>query len=187
MIVNWKKCLKNLKNCVKSNLQIITQYDIIRVRKGVLSMANYTAQQIADWFLTYNQLYVIDEEAEMISNLKLQKLLYYAQGTYLGIKGEKLFEDPILAWKHGPVVETIYYKYKSNGCKGIPAENIDVPDIDPETRSILKSVYETFGQFSAWKLRDMTHEETPWQKTVQSEVIDTNLIKDYFLENYIEA
>lgn len=150
-------------------------------------MARYTAQQIADWFLTHNQMYVIDEDAEMISPLKLQKLLYYAQGTYLGIKGEKLFDDPILAWKHGPVVEGIYYRYKNYGYHGIPAEDIAAPDIDKETQSILQSVYETFGQFSAWKLRDMTHDETPWQNTPQGEVMDTNMIKDYFVENYIES
>lgn len=150
-------------------------------------MARYTAQQIADWFLTHNQMYVIDEDAEMISPLKLQKLLYYAQGTYLGIKGEKLFDDPILAWKHGPVVEGIYYRYKNYGYHGIPAEDIAAPDIDKETQSILQSVYETFGQFSAWKLRDMTHDETPWQNTPQGEAMDTNMIKDYFVENYIES
>lgn len=150
-------------------------------------MARYTAQQIADWFLTHNQMYVVDEDAEMISPLKLQKLLYYAQGTYLGIKGEKLFDDPILAWKHGPVVESIYHRYKNYGYHGIPAEDIAVPDIDKETQSILQSVYETFGQFSAWKLRDMTHDETPWQNTPQGSVMDTDMIKDYFVENYIES
>jgi uncharacterized phage-associated protein len=41
---------------------------------------------------------------DVISNLKLQKLLYYAQGFYLAIYGKALFEEDIVAWEHGPVV-----------------------------------------------------------------------------------
>ena len=130
----------------------------------------------------------IDETgSDLISNLKLQKLLYYAQGVYLAITGEKLFSDDILAWKHGPVVEAVYYTYKSNGSNGIDYdENFDFSKFDKKTENILEAVYDNFAQYSAWKLREMTHQETPWQNTPQSEVIDPNLIRDYFEENYVE-
>ena len=75
-------------------------------------MAYTTAENVAKWFLIRN---ATEEEngADGISNLKLQKLLYYAQGCTLALKNAPLFDDPIVAWQHGPVVESIYHKYKS--------------------------------------------------------------------------
>lgn len=68
-----KNSLKIAKNKLEYDLQNRTKCDIIGLRKGVLNMANYTAQQIADWFLAYNQLQVGEDGAELISNLKLKK------------------------------------------------------------------------------------------------------------------
>ena len=65
-------------------------------------------------------------------------------------------------------------------------ENFDFSKFDKKTENILEAVYDNFAQYSAWKLREMTHQETPWQNTPQSEVIDPNLIRDYFEENYVE-
>ena len=56
-----------------------------------------------------------------------------------------------------------------------------------EENGILEDVYDEFGQYSAWKLRNMTHEETPWQSTPQNEVISQAAIADYFRANYVEA
>lgn len=155
------------------------------IKKGDQKMA-YTASVIANWFLARNK----EEESEgadMISNLKLQKLLYYAQGCTLAITDEPLFNDDIYAWKHGPVVESVYHNYKSFGSNGIEFnEPFDFKSICTKISDILESVYQTFGQFSAWKLRNMTHEETPWKNTVQGCVIDKDLIKLFFKENYIE-
>jgi uncharacterized phage-associated protein len=124
-------------------------------------------------------------DGELISNMKLQKLLYYAQGAYLAITGNVLFDDPIVAWKHGPVVEVVYHKYKGFGSSGIEYDGSDLPEFDDETESILNQVYEVFGQYSAWKLRELTHSEAPWNFAEQGEVIDLTLIKEYFSRNYI--
>lgn len=147
----------------------------------------YTASDIAKWFLAYNRNIMAEGDAEFISNLKLQKLLYYAQGTYYAITGGLLFAEPIKAWRHGPVVESVYHEYKSNGANGINFdEEFDFSRFDPETEGILEEVYNYFGQYSAWKLRNMTHEERPWKETEINDIIDTGLIKDYFLEEYVE-
>lgn len=147
----------------------------------------YTASDIAKWFLAYNRNIMAEGDAEFISNLKLQKLLYYAQGTYYAITGGLLFAEPIKAWRHGPVVESVYHEYKSNGANGIDFdEEFDFSRFDPETEGILEEVYNYFGQYSAWKLRNMTQEERPWKETEINDIIDTGLIKDYFLEEYVE-
>lgn len=130
-------------------------------------MAKYTAEIIAKWLLKYNEFVrnIENEDTDQISNLKLQKLLYYCQGAFLALKDEKLFEDDILAWTHGPVIEKIYQEYKKFGSNGIT----EIPDyevfIDDETDEILRNTYNTFARYSAWGLRNLTHNETPWKET----------------------
>ena len=148
--------------------------------------AAYSAMQIAYWFLARNRIAVADLDAELISNMKLQKLLYYAQGAYLAITGRILFSEPILAWTHGPVVESVYHAFKKYGNNGIDYDGFNLPEFDNETETILEQVYGIFGQYSAWKLREMTHEETPWKSTEQGKEINREIIRDYFLENYID-
>ena len=149
----------------------------------------YTAETIANWFLSRAKYdYDMGYSDELISNLKLQKLLYYAQGCTLALTGSVLFGEEIQAWEHGPVVPVIYHKYKEYGRNGIePDTTFNIMEIDENTTEILENVYETFGQFSAWKLRDMTHEETPWKETSKNQVISTESIKKYFQENYVEV
>jgi uncharacterized phage-associated protein len=105
-----------------------------------------------------------DEDAgDLISNLKLQKLVYYAQGFHLALYGNPLFLEPIEAWTHGPVVPELYRAYKDYGSDAIPRPtDIDFDVYDENTKELLDDVYKVYGQFSAWKLRNMTHTETPW-------------------------
>ncbi|KXU99490.1 hypothetical protein AD929_15640 [Gluconobacter potus] len=118
-----------------------------------------TAKQVAEYFLTKADPEVGDE----ISNLKLQKLCYYAQGFSLALYDRPLFSGEIQAWMHGPVIPEIYHCYKENGSKGISApEGLDFSSYDEDTRELLDEVFDVYGQFSAWKLRNMTHEEAPW-------------------------
>lgn len=148
----------------------------------------YRAEYIAEWFLARNRQDLIDGSDEAISNLKLQKLLYYAQGCTLALTGKPLFADEIQAWTHGPVIPEIYHKYKQYGACGINYEGgFDDSIMDDETQAILEEVYEEFGQFSAWKLRNMTHDETPWKETDKNCVISTDSIKEYFTKNYLES
>ena len=140
----------------------------------------YNAQNIAEWFLNKNRVQMNFEDSEYITNLKLQKLLYYAQGYYLAKKDTPLFQDDFLSWEHGPVIRQIYDKYKVNGAKGIEYNEDFKIDIDDETERILEEVYEEYGQFTAWKLRNMTHEEMPWKTTPRNEVITKEKIKEYF-------
>ncbi|MDO5150665.1 MAG: DUF4065 domain-containing protein [Oscillospiraceae bacterium] len=64
--------------------------------------------------------------------------------------------------------------------------SFDPDTITPDDTLILEEVYNEFGQFSASKLVRMTHEETPWLNTKRNCVIDKELIKKYFKENYVE-
>lgn len=103
------------------------------------------------------------ECGEVITNLKLQKLLYYTQGFNLAIFDYALFEEPIEAWRYGPVVPVVYHKFKEHGYLGINCENIvDDLELDEIEEIIFNQVLEEYGKFSALKLMNMTHQEKPW-------------------------
>ena len=147
----------------------------------------HKASDVARWFLAHNRRVLVDGDAEYISNLKLQKLLYYAQGSFLAVKDNPLFPDDIVAWRHGPVVESVYHQYSCYGANGIDFdEDFDANIFTDDENALLIQVYDIFGQYSAWKLRDMTHEEDPWRHTASNGVIATSLIKDYFRREYLD-
>jgi uncharacterized phage-associated protein len=123
------------------------------------------------------------ESDENITNLKLQKLLYYAQGYHLALYDSELFHEEICAWTHGPVCPEIYYRFKEFGSNNISYnEKENFSDIfTPEQLDFLDEVYNVFGQFSAWKLRDMTHEESPWiNNKSYNGIIPPDEMRDYF-------
>ncbi len=147
----------------------------------------YKALDIAKWFLYYNNRVIMtDSDADYITNLKLQKLLYYAQGCFLAVKGRPLFNEVLLAWEHGPAVNEVYQEYKKYHFNGIPFDEEYVNNINKEDEELLKEVYKVFGKYSAWGLREMTRNETPWKETARNAAISLESIKNYFKKNYIE-
>ena len=137
-----------------------------------------TAKDVSDFFLQLSE----PEVGDILSNLKIQKLVYYAQGLSLALYNQPLFEDEILAWEHGPVVENLYRNYKEYGADPIPLpQDFDINKFSKEQIELLKEVYDVYGQFSAWKLRNMTHTERPWLETQRNNIISKDLLKEYFL------
>lgn len=147
----------------------------------------YSAKVIARWFLNHVRELNSEEDEEFLTNLKLQKLLYYAQGSSLALRDEPLFNEDIVHWQHGPVVREVYWEYAENRGNPIRFDEDFTDEIDEDTDALLRSVYETFGCYSAWGLRNMTHRETPWLETEMNEIISQDSIRKYFLENYVEA
>ncbi|MGN1077756.1 MAG: Panacea domain-containing protein [Candidatus Gallimonas sp.] len=143
----------------------------------------YKAEQIANWFVARAIQDVNENGGEYMSHLKLQKLLYFAQGCYSAMEDKPLFEEKIYSWAHGPVVASLYQKYKKYKDRGI--DKFDPVSIDDHTKSILEEVYRVFGQYSAWALREITHQQDPWKQTPIDEEIPLWLITKYFKEKII--
>jgi uncharacterized phage-associated protein len=136
------------------------------------------AQGVADYFLAN-----VDEDAgDNLSNLKLQKLLYYAQGLHVAMHdGDPLFSETIFAWEHGPVVESIYFRYKTYGWQGINRPALfDIDEYPPENRELLDVVFRVYGQFSAKRLELMTHGEPPWVNTPRNGEITLASLRAFF-------
>jgi uncharacterized phage-associated protein len=70
-----------------------------------------TCFEVANYFLKRQE----PEVGDLMTNLKLQKLVYYAQGFYLAMMDSPLFNEPIEAWEHGPVCVPLYHEYKNFG------------------------------------------------------------------------
>lgn len=115
------------------------------------------------------------------TQLKLQKLVYLCFADYLCSTGKELFTDAIYAFKYGPVVDTVYEKYKKYGYKPIEDEkeniNSSVPEMPAKSRILfaedgtekiisIDTTLKEYGHLTAGQLVDLTHREsTPWSKT----------------------
>lgn len=142
----------------------------------------HSALDIAKWFVAYGAFIGADR-----SNLKLQKLLYYAQGHYLATAGKPLFKDEIEAWSHGPVVADVYHAFKGRGSSDLnlpPDDPFRFDQIDVPTQQYLLQVWEAYAKYGAWSLREMTHKEAPWlstfKKGIRHQVIPKEVIKAHF-------
>jgi uncharacterized phage-associated protein len=117
-----------------------------------------TASAVADYFLNF-----LHDKGDLVTNLKLQKLVYYAQAWHLALLDEPLFAEEFEAWVHGPVQPALYQRFKVYGSTPI-TETPDRPSLPRTIERHLQDVLRVFGDYSAWSLERMVHSEDPWLK-----------------------
>jgi len=148
-------------------------------------MARVTALDVAAYMIQLAN--EIDEND--LTNLKLQKLLYFAQGRYLAKTGTPLFDEEIEAWQYGPVVRSVYNEYKSCGAFPITLFDLgsDYQELPEDIKTFVKAIWDEYGRFSAGYLVNLTHEQgTPWSRHFQSSgggVIPKDELRRYFQKN----
>lgn len=154
--------------------QLWLPYAIINL-KEVIIMQN--ALMIAD--------YIIKKAIELgcpISNIELQKYLYYLNAKFLVANGEPLFSEPIEKWKFGPVVPAVYHEYKTYGAQDIDKVSdheelfveggkivfkknpTNIDEISNDTRASIDDSLQRLFQYNRFDLVDMTHEHSEWKK-----------------------
>ena len=138
-------------------------YAVLDIAKKILAKASYS------------------DSGELISNMKLQKLLYYQQGFHLAYFGTPLFNEELEAWMYGPVVPEIYEYYKTNDNRGIEYSG-DTITLSSEEETLFNEVHRVYGKYSASGLMEMTHNETPWKSTPvkAGSVISQDKMKVFF-------
>lgn len=102
------------------------------------------------------------ERGEVLTNLKLQKLIYYAQAWHMALKDKPLFGEDFEAWIHGPVLPSQYQRFKTYQWRPITEEVVDGAVSDDALNSFLAEIIDVFGSETAVALELMTHRETPW-------------------------
>jgi uncharacterized phage-associated protein len=134
------------------------------------------------------------QQSFSVSNLKLQKLLYFVQAYALAEFDEPAFDDRIEAWEYGPVVPNVYQFFKIYGPNPIPLKHyfsdIDKPERELLTENILtaiSSILTQLGKVNAFSLVDLSHEEgSPWHSVykplISGAEIPNALIKEYYSE-----
>jgi uncharacterized phage-associated protein len=150
----------------------------------------YLANDIADWFLCQ-----IDREAgDSITHLKLQKLIYYAQAWALVLLKKELFEEEIEAWAHGPVVPSVYQRFKGSGWDALETPD-ECPEIKGDALKLLTEINRVYGNCGAKHLESLTHNEMPWIATrgdlpleaACSRPIPKEVMADFYRKMYDEA
>ena len=117
-----------------------------------------TIFDIANFFLQ-----IVDRDAgSTITPLKLQKILYYAQGFHLAMFDKELFSEDFEAWAHGPANVGIYLEYKEYGFQAIDKPKGKVPVLDKKLIDFLYDVWNTYGIYDGKYLEYLTHLEKPW-------------------------
>lgn len=142
----------------------------------------FKAIEIANFFIQLAN----DLPYDSIDNLKLNKLLYFAQGQSLSKLGRPLFSDNIEAWDYGPVVHDVYHTYKAFGKNPIDKESsfFDERNLTSDELDILVDVYMNYGKYSGGTLVQLTHKpNTPWSNHYEecmNNIIPHDEIKSYF-------
>jgi uncharacterized phage-associated protein len=141
-----------------------------------------TVNQIADFLLVESR-----DRGDVLTNLKLQKLLYYSQAWHLALTGKPIFSEDFEAWVHGPVVPSQYHRFKNHEWRPIMDE-VGKPDLPADLVSHLVEIVDVFGSETATALELMTHEEKPWINARGNIPIDqscnTVIKKDVMLNYY---
>ena len=105
--------------------------------------------------------FIIQKAKSPVSNLKIQKLLYYVQGWHLGIHGEPVFSHPIQAWIHGPVVPYVFGKFKGYKWTSIPPDPTPMV-LTPQVEVHEMKVLNAYQHLTAAQLEAISHKESPW-------------------------
>jgi uncharacterized phage-associated protein len=114
-----------------------------------------TAKNIANWIIDY-----YSQHGDFVSNLKLQKLIYYAQAWHLALHDKPLFNERIEAWVHGPVQPAVYGAFKKFGY--LPITESVACKIDAAHESHVMDVLKAYGRLQAFELEQLVHTEQPW-------------------------
>lgn len=127
--------------------------------------------------------YIIHRHALPISNLKLQKILYFVQAEFLVSMNKACFDDDIEAWDHGPTVPAVYFEYNIFGSTSIPDQGCDGFDsISKQDKNHLDAIIDTAAKYSASWLEKITLRQHPWKNAYKrnNKVIKQEEIKEYF-------
>lgn len=99
------------------------------------------------------------ENGQIIDEMKLHKMLYFAQRESLVQTGEPLFSATFYGWKFGPVLKEIRNAYKRIASLNVPSE------LQEENRSVMEHVFREYAQKNSWSLSRLTHGELSWQNS----------------------
>lgn len=157
----------NVKTSIKPNNEQVNVFDVV----------NYLLKHF-------------NADKYKITNMKINKLLYYIQGHYIAKYNKPLFLEPIEAWMFGPVIPHIYGEFFNFVNNPIPnnyiCEGKTGNEINQETQEFIKKTLNNYINLSSYNLSVNTHNEQPWKITYnprkkwKNNIITHQLLKEFF-------
>lgn len=151
----------------------------------IMYEAIYNYKDIANYVIAY-----CNNNQRNITNLVLQKIMYYIQGYFTKEFQGLAFDSEIIHWPYGPVVLDAYYDFCIYGYKAI--DSLQTPEEienslnkigDCEHRKLINSIIDKCLGKSITSLIDGTHQENPWKTTINKSIISESKIIEYFHNN----
>lgn len=132
-------------------------------------------------------IYHCNRESLLISNLRLQKVLYFVQADYLVNTDNPCFPDEIEAWDFGPVVPIVYHTYKIFGGNSIVQIDKHIKEFilaDDQIR--INATVSACAKYTVSQLVFITHHQTPWLQAYSQNgenIITKKSIEEFFKQN----
>ena len=144
-------------------------------------------KDVANLFVHLAEEQAKQETGDLMTDLKLQKMLYFAQCWHLVRHDKPLFNSRIEAWDHGPVIPEVYSEYRQYGSNPIHASAVDYSVFAEQELETIMDVFAYYGRYSASGLRELSHEYgSPWAEVYMPGIkrieITTDSMKDYFIK-----
>ena len=156
-------------------------------------MEKYLPSHIANYFLCR----AWEEGIKDMTPMKLIKLVCIAYGWHLVLnkddKRKRLFEENILAWKHGSIIPSIYHEFKEfgntpikKGCYMKVFNNTPiVRSDDTDILKILHNAWEQYKNFDGFELSAIIHKGNSWENALKQGLntrLDDNDIQAFFIK-----
>ena len=151
-------------------------------------------QKVINWFAVKSDVNKkLFPERDKLTQLRLEKLLYFAQGTYLSLYDEKLFDDDLVHADYGPLAVKAHAKYEGkrnlNSLINWKQALKDFSELNniPKVSLVLNSVFNKYADVSTSTLVDITHHQKPWISAKSGEEISPKVLKEFFDSIVVQA
>lgn len=140
----------------------------------------YDAKRIANWFIGRAQ-----RDNRTLTIMQLLKLVYISHGWHLEMYRAPLFANRIEAWKFGPVIPDIYNAFRKQGIEANRTVDASGLPISTNDQGLLEQIYTGYGNMSAQRLSDLTHElGGPWDISTKKYGYFAPIANDVILPHY---
>lgn len=137
----------------------------------------YSALDVAKYVINYEL-----SQDRSVTNLRLQKLLYFVQAKVLMETGEPCFNDEMQAWEYGPVVPVVYHAYAEYRNFSIQKQEYE-SEIAQNIKAYIKDILNYFANTETFELVQITHCQKPWIEAREKgnrQPISIDAIREYF-------
>lgn len=178
-----RKSQVNQLNCRAFFSKLWYNPNVRNNERKVYMKAFYNATDLAKYVV-----HKCNTDNKPITNLQLQKFLYYIQGYFMKRDQVPAFSEEIRNWPYGPVVPDVYFYYNIFGADSIedPRNYSDIQaaveliQSNRKNKKLIDQIIDSCQSFTVGRLVNKTHQEDPWKNTKTSETIHPNDIEEYF-------